>query len=307
MREIIKKILKEEKGSVVILVTLFMIVLLGMMALVVDVGMAYAERTKLQNVVDAAALAGVQNLPQEHQARSMATFYAERNGVPVEDLVIEISADKKSIQVSARKLLISFFARVLTNETGYVGAQAVARSGVISAIGGLAPLAIEEDEFAYGQLVELKFGAGGSTGGNFGPLDLGEKGGGASDYREYLKKGYEGVLAVGDKVWTETGNMSGPTKKAIEYRFEAICCCDIGSFDFSSSCPRILIVPMYAGNISSGKTQITITGFAAFHVEEIPGSGNKSIIRGRFAQMITEGRVSAQATCFGLGGVQLSK
>lgn len=50
-----------EEGAIAVMVALLMVVLLGVAALVVDLGMVYAERAQLQNGADAAALAIAQD------------------------------------------------------------------------------------------------------------------------------------------------------------------------------------------------------------------------------------------------------
>jgi len=49
--------LRNDDGSIAIIVAIVMVVLLGMATLVVDVGRLYVERRQLQNGADAAALA----------------------------------------------------------------------------------------------------------------------------------------------------------------------------------------------------------------------------------------------------------
>lgn len=56
-----RRVMHDEDGAVAVMVALLMVVLLGMTALVVDVGMVYAERAQLQNGADAAALAIAQD------------------------------------------------------------------------------------------------------------------------------------------------------------------------------------------------------------------------------------------------------
>lgn len=51
-----------EKGAVAVLVAVLLMFLIGMVALVVDVGYLYATRSELQNAADAAALAGARQL-----------------------------------------------------------------------------------------------------------------------------------------------------------------------------------------------------------------------------------------------------
>ncbi len=62
MRSLIRsRIRRDDAGAVIVWVALMMVVLLGMGALVIDVGQLYAERRELQNGADAAALAVAQD------------------------------------------------------------------------------------------------------------------------------------------------------------------------------------------------------------------------------------------------------
>ena len=69
----------DERGSTLVLVALATTVLLGMVALAVDVGMLMGERTKLQAVADASALAAAQDLPDEGVVDATAVSYAAGN------------------------------------------------------------------------------------------------------------------------------------------------------------------------------------------------------------------------------------
>ena len=62
MRSLIRsRIRRDDAGATIVIVALMMVVLLGMGALVIDVGQLYAERRELQNGADAAALAVAQD------------------------------------------------------------------------------------------------------------------------------------------------------------------------------------------------------------------------------------------------------
>ncbi|MEX0786635.1 MAG: VWA domain-containing protein [Dehalococcoidia bacterium] len=69
-----------ERGQILMLSAMMLVVLLGMVAMVVDVGRFLHERQDIQNVVDAAALAGAYDLPSEvTDAESNAMIYALAN------------------------------------------------------------------------------------------------------------------------------------------------------------------------------------------------------------------------------------
>jgi hypothetical protein len=69
----------DESGQVLVFLVVALVVLLGMVALAVDVGMLMGERTKLQAVADASALAAAQDLPDEGVVDATAVNYAALN------------------------------------------------------------------------------------------------------------------------------------------------------------------------------------------------------------------------------------
>ena len=70
---------RDEHGQTLVLVTISMMLLLTMVGMVLDVGMALENRRQLQNAVDAAALAGAQALPDTAAAATQATLYFNLN------------------------------------------------------------------------------------------------------------------------------------------------------------------------------------------------------------------------------------
>lgn len=60
---------RNEGGQSILVIAFIVMVLLALVALVVDVGNAYAQRRIVQNAVDAAAMAGALKL-SEHDAES---------------------------------------------------------------------------------------------------------------------------------------------------------------------------------------------------------------------------------------------
>lgn len=70
---------RDERGSVVVTVGIMIVVLMGVAALAVDTGYAYATKTRLSAAADAAALAAVSQLPDDTAARATALDYVEKN------------------------------------------------------------------------------------------------------------------------------------------------------------------------------------------------------------------------------------
>ena len=74
-----RRVADNETGAVAVMTALLMVVLLGMTAIVVDIGMLYAERAQLQNGADAAALAIAQDCAPVPAPASCGDYVATAN------------------------------------------------------------------------------------------------------------------------------------------------------------------------------------------------------------------------------------
>jgi hypothetical protein len=80
--------LRSERGQALVLAALSMVVVLGFAAMAIDVGYWYSQKREVQKAVDAAALAGAQELPDDYvMAETVARDYLARNGITDEDTV----------------------------------------------------------------------------------------------------------------------------------------------------------------------------------------------------------------------------
>ena len=120
---------KNESGQALVLFALLAIVLIGIAALVIDAGLAYAARAKAQNAADAAALAGAQDLPSFEAAIDKAKDYAEHNGIERENTTATApyDGDEDKIEVICTNDVRYTLARVLGLEGTNVSARAVAK------------------------------------------------------------------------------------------------------------------------------------------------------------------------------------
>ncbi len=78
-----------ESGNVAVIVALFLTVLLGMLAVVVDGGYLYSEKNRFQNGVDAAAMAGAINLCKDDPEET-AREIARENNIPYDEESLEV-------------------------------------------------------------------------------------------------------------------------------------------------------------------------------------------------------------------------
>ena len=70
---------RRERGQILPIVALALVVMLGISAFAIDVGYAYYAKRQLQSATDAAALAGAQDLPSIATAKATAATYAAAN------------------------------------------------------------------------------------------------------------------------------------------------------------------------------------------------------------------------------------
>ncbi|KGK89818.1 hypothetical protein DP73_09300 [Desulfosporosinus sp. HMP52] len=307
----------QERGSVVVIVTLLLTVLLGFCAFVADLGLLYAQKSSLQNSVDAAALAGVQELPDNpSEAESIATEYASKNGVENVDIALE--ANNKKIIVQATETVPTFFARIWGINEEQISASAKAMMVPPKTLSGAIPLSIQEQEFVYGQKYVLKSGGGSGTtewyldedkrnsvmksgeesgtSGWYGVLEL--SGTGANTYESDLINGYQGDLAVGQILSVKHGNMSGPTADGINTRISRDLRVPKNTIDnYERNAPQIVYIPIVKIISESGNSihQVQITGFAAFFLEGVGGNGNQSIVTGWFIKALVPNGYTADS------------
>ena len=313
-----KKHFSGQSGQVVVIVAILIISLFGMAAYVVDVGVIYETRRHLQTTADAAALAGAQNLPESSDtAVAKAIEYAASHNVVMteDDVVISASGslpDTIKVTPSIPDIKL-YFAPILGHNTANVGATATARVYTPTGTADLVPFGAlvpeGEDPYNYfvgGQEYIVKFGGGHGENGNFYAMDLdGFQGGGAHDYEDRIRDGYQEYLEVGDIIATETGNMSNPTKRGVDdrvgstwYSFDDLTDIDAQG-NYSLKTPKtgqFVMVPVIYELINPhGWEEIEIIAFAPFIITRTTGQGNNSIVYCKFidkALIVTEGGVT---------------
>lgn len=298
------KFMLDEKGSVAVLATLAITVLLGFAALAIDIGSIYLNKVQLSNMADSAALAGVQDLPAGPElAQNNAELFAIKNGKANDSLNVTINENKTLLTVNARRKVNLFFAKIYKVFSADVSAQSAATIRTISGVNGAVPLGVVKQEFNFGQTYTLKEGGGDGYDGNYGALALGLKGG--SSYLNNLKYGYEGKLSVGQWIPTEPGNMSQNTIEGIMYRINK----DPGATfnTVQKNSPRIVILPVLDSLTVNGRSEVLIVGFAAFFLEGVGGAGNNNHVYGKFMKTVVAGDVSEVTAGYGLYGAVLVK
>ncbi|MFZ5639947.1 MAG: pilus assembly protein TadG-related protein [Bacillota bacterium] len=305
MIDTLRKLIKREEGTVIVLVALGLTVFLSFTALVTDVGLLLVERGKLVQAVDAAALAGVQELPDNPTAATTkATEYAQKNGVS--SPTVTISPDNKEITVESTKQVNLAFAKIWGLDKSNVKATAKAVVAPVKNVSGAVPMSILDQPLVAGQKYVIKSadGIGAYSNGWRGILNYTGGGGGSSDYRELTREGYQGRLSIGQVIDKETGNKSGPTEDGVNDRIDA---CDrtppCSATDYEPDCPRLVWVPVIE---EVDNKKVRVVGFAAFFLEEVEGSGNDNNVWATLVQQTMSADIDTEGTDYGLYGAKLT-
>ena len=293
----------DNKGSAAILLSIVMVALLGFTALVVDIGMVYAERTKLSNALDSAVLAATLELPNHpEKAKATALEYLEKNNVDTTDTEVIIGEDHRSIEITGIKEVKHFFAPVLGILSSDTGAATKAVIGPASSVDqGVRPFAVEKFPFQYGDTVVLKAGAKDGYHGNYGAVALG--GTGASIFRDNALYGHRGTISVGDYIDTEPGNMAGATSAIRNYingensDFE----------NFSRDSKRLWTIPLVDEVEPEGRDELLVVGFGQFYVEDVVNAGGHTEITGRFVEFVTSATIDQELENTGTYGAKLTR
>jgi Putative Flp pilus-assembly TadE/G-like len=282
----------DERGQVLVLSVLALTVLLGMTALVLDVGHWFHTQRRLQGTADAAALAGAQALPDSpSNADSLALNYAGLNGGGVAAADITVSSTNQAndtIFVESHTTEPGFFSKVFGIDNVDIHARAKAIVGVPSQARYVAPMVVSCNhpliqncnnaqklpQFNVStQLDFSKFGAPGA----FGMLDLSNSKGnvGSSTLGDWIQNGYNGYLPLG-KYDSDPGakfnssNVSG----ALQNR--------VGT---------VLLFPVFDTLTGQGSNaQYNIIGWIGFYLTSVGNiQGNNATLYGYFTEYIAQG------------------
>lgn len=138
---------RHQRGQAMVLSLVFLTVLLGMAAAVIDVGAWYQAHRQAQATADASALAGATSLPEStSEASGMALDYAGRNGGGVNSSDVTFSnknVANDTIEVTARKQVSGLFASLFGLGSVTARQHAKAFSGVPGQAKWAAPFAVD--------------------------------------------------------------------------------------------------------------------------------------------------------------------
>jgi Flp pilus assembly protein TadG len=288
---------RNERGQAIVLMVLSLVVLIGMAALVLDVGHWFRTKRRLQGTADAAALAGAQKLPDDPSAAAaMAMSYANQNGGDVAgaDIVVTTTWNPNdTISVRAKRTEPGIFSRVLGITSSDIAASARARVDSPAEAMYVAPMTVYCDHPqikncdgkgtpAFGVETSMPFDKEGAPGA-FGMLNLNGGNGtpGSSEEAEWILKGFNRYLPLGMY-------NSDPGAKFESQNIQDALTARIGTE---------LLFPVFKSLDGSGQNaQYDIIGWIGFHLDSFEIQGHNATLTGHFTKFIAHGLLAQQGS-----------
>jgi len=290
-----------QKGQTTVLTLVFLTVLLGMGALVLDLGSWYRADRAAQSTADAAALAGAQALPDDtSKATSSALEYAGKNGGGLGSGDITFSTKivpNDTIAVHVRRTAPGFFAKLFGFNSAQIGATAAARAENIQAARYVAPIVVHYKHAllnctrsssptcnpTFGAtttltLSDLHQPGGGSGAGAFGLINLNQNDSSgtasAGTLADWLANGFDQYMQLGKYY-------SAPSANFNNSQF-------LTSLD--SVIGKEVLFPVYRLLTGPGSNaQYDIIGWVGFVIQSYNVNGSSSTITGYFTHFIADG------------------
>jgi len=297
-----------ERGQALVISVAALVAMLGMAALVLDVGAWFHQKRQLQATADAAALAGAQLLPDNPGgAKAQALAYANKNdgGVKAADIVVSSGPmPSDTISVKAQKDNSGVFSHVAGVLSVTIGASAKARVAVPVQAKGVAPIVVKNTHPlikgsagcpCFNQLTTMPLGKDGAPGSfDLINLDNSHGGTGQSILADWILHGYNSYLGLG-QYYSDSGAKfnASEVQSALTDR--------IGT---------VLMFPVYDIIQGTGSNaQYHVIGWVGFHLNSFEVHGSAGSLSGYFTEYIAQGiqPTSGQPSppWFGVVSVQL--
>jgi hypothetical protein len=276
-----------------VLTLVFLTVMLGIAAMVVDVGAWYRTHRQMQASADASALAGAGVLTSgTGSASATAVNYANRNGGGVTGADITFPATYSAgdtIDVTARKPQVGVFAKLFGLGSVNVRAHARALSMPPSQAKWVAPIGVDikhpmlqcEPLPCFNQQTQLDLKKTGP--GAFRLINLDGSHGGINPgtLAGWMLSGYGGYMPL-DWYYSDPGAKfnSSAMQSAL-----------------TQSIGRTLLFPVYRGTRGQGSNfEYEIVGWVGFHMTGFTAKGSSGTLDGWFTSITWEGIQSDHAT-----------
>jgi secretion/DNA translocation related TadE-like protein len=279
---------RSDRGQATVLTLVFLVVLLGMAALVLDVGSWYRADRATQSTADAAALAGAQALPSNPgNANTLALQYATKNGGGTTSVAMSTKDETNdTIRVTVSRQAPGIFTKLFGVKTVNVGSHATARASLMGSAKYVAPIGVNLLNpklkggvtcpcFGPTQPTTLPLGKTGAPGAfDLLNIDLSHGGTGPSILADWILHGYDGYLPLND-YFSDAGAKwdSSEVQNALRQR--------IGT---------TLLFPVYDKLVGTGSNaQYHVVAWVGFYLSSFFARGSAGSITGYFTNVIWDG------------------
>jgi Flp pilus assembly protein TadG len=289
------------RGQSAVLIALAAPVLIGSIGLGSDVAILYFNWSTLRTATDAAVLAGAAYLPSNVSlAQTTAGSYGQKNGLTSTDATsITIANNNTSITMNASRSVPYNFARVFGLTSSTVALKATAQIESPGSAVGLVPVGLDyHTSFTPYQQVTLIEG---QSPGNWEPLAMGyspSSDPGGSNYKNNIISGYSGTTNIGDWIYTETGQLNGPTRQGFNTRISSAQSVGAGTaLNHVLNDLRVVEIPIVDFSKTNGKSQVPVKGFAVLWIVSVNSNG--TITTDFIDQVMSRNTPSATAPQYG--------
>jgi Flp pilus assembly protein TadG len=296
----LESIKRNQRGQAFVVTVLMITSLLGLTALVLDVGSWFRAHRQLQATADAAALAGAQALPDDPgSGSSLANDYAAKNTSGLQGVTITLSQTyvaNDTIKVHVAKPAEGFFSKVFGVDSVNEGAAATARTAGMKSALYVAPIVVNQSHpmltgcngpcFGSSYQTTIPVGKTGAPGAfglvNLDPQSNGTSG--ASTLADWILHGFDKYLDIGSYA-------SDPGVKFNSNQIQDAMNQRIGTE---------MLFPVFDTLTGTGaNAQYHIIGWVGFFVTGVDKQGNNGNVSGYFTRVIWTG---IQASSAGGGG-----
>jgi Putative Flp pilus-assembly TadE/G-like len=286
-----------------------MVSLLGVSALVLDLGNGYVQRRAVQNEADAAALAGADAIPSGASVSAAAEQMAAKNGRPGDQVTVTVTGTD-TVTVTVTRTAPTYFLKAFGRTSFPVSSTAVARIEALGAVKGhVSPYAVTRDAYANGTGTTL-FKE--NQPGAYGTIDLpttdNATGGSCTgntnkgtppiikdELSDQLPAGtlvVGGCLSVKSGASQPSGNIVDQIPPGNNLMSQDLQALGNGQYqvipqswdDSNGLPPRLMYIPI-VDQLPGGNGDATITGFAWFYMTSSSGGGSGLTIRGQWVTL----------------------
>jgi Flp pilus assembly protein TadG len=279
---------RSDRGQATVITLVFLVVLLGMAALVLDIGSWYRADRDTQAAADAAALAGAQSLPHDPgAANTLALQYVDKNGGGSPTVTLSTkNATNDTIRVNLTRPAKGIFTKLFGVSTVTVGSHASARASLMQQAKYVAPIGVNIMNpklrggatcpcFGPDQPTTLPLGKTGAPGAfDLLNIDLSHGGTGPSTLADWILRGYQGYLPLND-YFSDAGAKwnSSEVQNALDRREGTT-----------------LLFPVYDKLVGTGAgAQYHVIAWVGFHMTAHEEHGSTGSISGWFTDVVWDG------------------